>query len=167
MPLVILTGIILPFIDNQWKSFTLVCMFLTLIPLFFLDLYKHWLPLRFTNVFWIAGILMSVMPYSSVSLFTAITASIISFSILHFIYMAIVKYHGYEALGRGDVHFISAFFSWLPATTALYCTGSAFLLMALFLYVNKGKELPYAPFIVLTVSAYEFFEFIYLLQVFS
>lgn len=151
----------LPFFFYQWQGFAIVCMFLTLMPLLFLDWYKHWLPLRFTNSFWAVGVLISTLPYSTVDVSTSIISSAISFCILHFVYLTIISRYGYEALGRGDIHFISALFAWLPVPIALYCIGSAFLLMAFFLFVKKGRELPYAPFMIVTVSAYKLFEVIY------
>lgn len=154
-------ALILPFIFHQWEGFALICIFLALIPLFFLDLYKHWLPLRFTNVFWVVGVLISALPHSAISFSASIISSVISFSILYFFYLTIVRRYGYEALGRGDIHLISAFFAWLPVSIALYCIGSAFLIMALFLFINKGRELPYAPFMIVTVSAYELIEVVY------
>lgn len=157
----IFIALILPFVFHQWQGFALVCMFLTLMPLFFLDLYKHWLPLRFTNSFWAVGVLISTLPCSTINISTSIISSAISFCVLHFVYLTIVKIYGYEALGRGDIHFISALFAWLPVPIALYCIGSAFLLMALFLSVKKGRELPYAPFMIVTVSAYRLIEVVY------
>ncbi|EHV9824930.1 hypothetical protein K1O72_005042, partial [Salmonella enterica] len=37
-------------------------MFSALLPLLWLDAWQHWLPLRFTNAFWCAGLLVRLLP---------------------------------------------------------------------------------------------------------
>ncbi|MEG7665006.1 prepilin peptidase [Hafnia paralvei] len=146
--------ILIAFLPNNWERFIFGVMFLSLFPLLVLDFTKNWLPLRFTNVFWLNGILTSALPYSNVNLFSAIVLSIVVFIILRFLCAKLDSYYGREALGRGDIHLIAGCFAWFSLDVGLNFIGSSFIVMAIAMTIKRGKELPYAPFLILTISIF-------------
>ncbi|EBB7504386.1 hypothetical protein FHE25_21615 [Salmonella enterica] len=128
-------------------------MFSALLPLLWLDAYRHWLPLRFTNGFWCIGVLTQLLPIEhSLSLLSAVIGSTVMFCLTGALRWGLTRYHQHEALGLGDVHLIAGLFSWLPLTTALYCNGLAFLLMLIPMLINK-KPQPLAPYLCLSLLA--------------
>lgn len=58
-------------------------MFSALLPLLWLDAWQHWLPLRFTNAFWCAGLLVRLLPDGqSLSLLQALFNSTVMFCLM-------------------------------------------------------------------------------------
>ncbi|WP_079849701.1 prepilin peptidase [Salmonella enterica] len=126
-------------------------MFSALLPLLWLDTWQHWLPLRFTNAFWCAGILVRLLPDGqSLSLLQALFNSTVMFCLMWAVWWSVKRLTRREALGRGDVHLIAGLFAWLPATTALYSCSFAFLMM---LVPVARKPQPLAPWLCLSLVA--------------
>ncbi|EIN8841190.1 prepilin peptidase [Salmonella enterica] len=126
-------------------------MFSALLPLLWLDAWQHWLPLRFTNAFWCAGLLVRLLPDGqSLSLLQALFNSTVMFCLMWAVWWSVKRLCKREALGRGDVHLIAGLFAWLPATSALYSCGLAFLMM---LVAVARKPQPLAPWLCLSLVA--------------
>lgn len=128
-------------------------MFSALLPLMWLDTYRHWLPLRFTNAFWCIGLLTQLLSIEhDLSLLSAVLGSAVIFCIIGTVWWMLRRYHRREVLGLGDVHLIAGLFAWLSPTAALYSCGGAFLLMLLPMFLNKSPQ-PLAPYLCLSLLA--------------
>ncbi|EBG0062775.1 prepilin peptidase [Salmonella enterica] len=126
-------------------------MFSALLPLLWLDTWQHWLPLRFTNAFWCAGLLVRLLPDGeTLPLLQALFNSTVMFCLMWGVWWSVKRLCKREALGRGDVHLIAGLFAWLPATSALYICGLAFLMM---LVAVARKPQPLAPWLCLSLVA--------------
>ncbi|EGG4280432.1 hypothetical protein HKZ40_003832 [Salmonella enterica] len=126
-------------------------MFSALLPLLWLDTWQHWLPLRFTNAFWCAGLLVRLLPDGeTLPLLQALFNSTVMFCLMWGVWWSVKRLCKREALGRGDVHLIAGLFAWLPATSALYSCGLAFLMM---LVAVARKPQPLAPWLCLSLVA--------------
>jgi len=133
------------------EKFSALLMFTALLPLLWLDTYRHWLPLRFTNAFWCIGLLTQFLPIEhTVSLLLATFASALIFCLMGTLWWCLKRYHRREVLGLGDVHLIAGLFAWLSPATALYSCGGAFLLMLLPMSHNKSPQ-PLAPYLCLSL----------------
>lgn len=128
-------------------------MFTALLPLLWLDAYRHWLPLRFTNAFWCIGVLTHLLPINeTLTLITAAISSTVVFCLMGTLWWGLKRYYQREVLGLGDVHLIAGLFSWISPTTALYSCGGAFFLLVLPMALNK-KPQPLAPYLCLSLLA--------------
>ncbi|HDC2132907.1 TPA: prepilin peptidase [Salmonella enterica] len=132
-------------------NFPALIMFSALLPLLWLDTWQHWLPLRFTNAFWFAGFLVRLLPDGeTLPLLQALFNSTLMFCLMWGVWWSVKRLCKREALGRGDVHLIAGLFAWLPATSALYSCGLAFLMM---LVAVARKPQPLAPWLCLSLVA--------------
>ena len=132
-------------------NFPALIMFSALLPLLWLDTWQHWLPLRFTNAFWFAGLLVRLLPDGQLlSLLQALFNSTVMFCLMWAVWWSVKRLTRREALGRGDVHLIAGLFAWLPATTALWSCGFAFLMMLVPVAI---KPQPLAPWLCLSLVA--------------
>ncbi|EMO8007030.1 prepilin peptidase, partial [Salmonella enterica] len=132
-------------------NFPALLMFSALLPLLWLDTWQHWLPLRFTNAFWFAGLLVRLLPDGeTLPLLQALFNSTVMFCLMWGVWWSVKRLCKREALGRGDVHLIAGLFAWLPATSALYSCGLAFLMM---LVAVARKPQPLAPWLCLSLVA--------------
>ncbi|EDF0514053.1 hypothetical protein BZ335_23710 [Salmonella enterica subsp. enterica serovar Enteritidis] len=134
-------------------------MFISLLPLLWLDCHRHWLPLRFTNIFWCTGLLTHLLPDKqfltltlSLTLLPALFNSLLMFCLMWSLWWGLKRYHQREALGLGDVHLIAGLFAWLTPAGALYTCGLSFLLMFVVIVINR-KPQPLAPFMCLSLLA--------------
>ncbi|EBE7826330.1 hypothetical protein FX356_17920 [Salmonella enterica] len=145
--LFLLLGLFLVYQGN----FPALLMFSALLPLLWLDTWQHWLPLRFTNAFWCAGLLVRLLPDGeTLPLLQALFNSTVMFCLMWGVWWSVKRLCKREALGRGDVHLIAGLFAWLPATSALYSCGLAFLMM---LVAVARKPQPLAPWLCLSLVA--------------
>lgn len=76
------------------------------------------------------------------SLQQALFNSAVMFCLMWGVWWSVKRLCGRETLGRGDVHLIAGLFARLPATTALYSCGVAFLMM---IVAVIRKPQPLAP----------------------
>lgn len=138
-------------------------MFSALLPLLWLDCYQHWLPLRFTNIFWCTGLLTQLLPDNSFlsqspslallpAPLPALFSSVLMFCLMWSVWWGLKRHHKREVLGLGDVHLIGGLFAWLRPASALYTCGLAFLLMFVVIVINR-KPQPLAPFMCLSLLA--------------
>lgn len=126
---------------------------LAITPLVILDALKYWLPLCFTNTFWLAGLLSATLPPYTPTPGEALVSGLLAFGVMHLIYTLSCRFYLQEAIGRGDVHLIAGLFAWLPAIAALHIIGIGFLLMAAGIYISQ-KAQPYAPYLFLALAGY-------------
>nr|WP_241389988.1 prepilin peptidase [Serratia grimesii]ULG12792.1 PilD [Serratia grimesii] len=117
------------------------------IPMVLLDMRNYWLPLRYTNGFWLTGLLFTFLPESSLTITTALIGSGSMFIFLYAFHYGAKRLRGDEGFGMGDVHLIAALCAWLPWQLASLLSGCAFLLfIAGALLTNKSPQ-PYAPWL--------------------
>lgn len=140
------------FFVYQWDISALL-MFTALLPLLWLDAYRHWLPLRFTNAFWCIGLLTHFLPINeTLTPLSAVMNSMVIFCLMGTLWWGLKRYYKREVLGLGDVHLIAGLFAWCSPTTALHSCGVAFFLLVLPMAVNK-KPQPLAPYLCLSLLA--------------
>jgi len=117
------------------------------IPMVLLDMRNYWLPLRYTNGFWLTGLLFTFLPESRLTITTALIGSGSMFIFLYAFHYGAKRLRGDEGFGMGDVHLIAALCAWLPWQLASLLSGCAFLLfIAGALLTNKSPQ-PYAPWL--------------------
>lgn len=135
------------------EDFPALLMFSTLLPLLWLDCHRHWLPLRFTNIFWCTGLLTQLLPDKPLpAVLPALINSILMFCLMWSVWWGLKRHHQREVLGLGDVHLIAGLFAWLTPVSALYTCGLSFLLMFVSIVINR-KPQPLAPFMCLSLLA--------------
>lgn len=117
------------------QSFVLLIFSLNLIAL---DAQKRWLPLCFTNSFWLAGLLLTLLPGAALSPYTAVVTSLASFVLLSLVYR-IMERKRPDALGLGDVHLLTGLCAWLP----LYWLTVALVLYLLITVSLLGRKTPH------------------------
>jgi prepilin signal peptidase PulO-like enzyme (type II secretory pathway) len=117
------------------------------IPMVLLDMRNYWLPLRYTNGFWLTGLLFTCLPGSTLTLTEALTGSIGMFMFLYAFHYSAKSLRGEEGFGLGDVHLIAALCAWLPWQLASVLSGCAFLLFIVGALLTKKMAQPYAPWL--------------------
>lgn len=117
------------------------------IPMVLLDMRNYWLPLRYTNGFWLTGLLFTCLPGSTLTLTEALTGSIGMFMFLYTFHYSAKSLRGEEGFGLGDVHLIAALCAWLPWQLASVLSGCAFLLFIVGAFLTKKMAQPYAPWL--------------------
>lgn len=123
------------------------------IPMVLLDLRKCWLPLRFTNGFWISGLVFTLLPESTQNVWQALAGSIGMFVLLYLLHAAAMRLYGEEGFGRGDVHLIAGLCAWLPWPIASFISGCGFLLFIVGALVTQKYAQPYAPWLFAILAA--------------
>lgn len=123
------------------------------IPMVLLDLRKCWLPLCFTNGFWISGLLFTFLPGSSQNLWQALAGSGGMFAFLYVLHAGAKRLYGEEGFGRGDVHLIAGLCAWFPWPLASLISGCGFLLFIVGALVTQKYAQPYAPWLFALLAA--------------
>lgn len=119
-----------------------------------LDISNHWLPWRFTQSFWIAGVLFSSITGGIDNVFYVLSSSLIVFILLWSIRAIAKRIAGNDGLGLGDVLLISGLFSWFPWQVAACVSAGGFLLVALYSLVTRCSRQPYAPGVFVVLGIY-------------
>ncbi|BEN96597.1 prepilin peptidase [Serratia marcescens] len=122
-------------------------LFACAIPMVLLDMRNYWLPLRYTSVFWLTGLLFTCLPGSTLTLTEALTGSIGMFMFLYAFHYGAKRLRGEEGFGLGDVHLIAALCAWFPWRLASVLSGCAFLLFIVGALLTKKTVQPYAPWL--------------------
>jgi leader peptidase (prepilin peptidase)/N-methyltransferase len=117
------------------------------IPMVLLDLSKCWLPLCFTNGFWLSGILFTFLPGNSLNGWEALFGSAGMFGLLYTLHFFACRLFGDDAFGLGDIHLISALCAWFPWQLASLLSGCGFVLFIAGALVTKRHSQPYAPWL--------------------
>lgn len=107
--------------------------FIFLAQLAYLDAHKHWLPLRFTTAFIVAGVLLAVSP-----------AHVLAAVILWLPFFAMEHYP--NGPGRGDKWLCAGLGIWLGLPQAAIITGISLLLILLAGRILPGRGQPLAPY---------------------
>lgn len=136
-------------IGDNWPYLLLLTAFL---PLFFLDVSNFWLPLGFTNTFWIAGIVTTFLPGALTTTIMAIVSSGGVFVVLALLQGYLSKRLNEEPLGRGDIHLMAALCAWLPLQQAWTILGVALLGAACVMV--KHRPQPLAPYLFAAVCMF-------------
>lgn len=123
------------------QSFVLLIFSLNLIAL---DAQERWLPLCFTNSFWLAGLLLTLLPGAAISPYAAVYTSLAAFLLLSLVYRILARKQP-DALGLGDVHLLAGLCAWLPL---LWLSGALvlYLLITVSLFGRKSPH-PLAPWL--------------------
>lgn len=123
------------------------------IPLVLLDLHKCWLPLCFTNGFWISGVLFTLLPDNPLSWNEALINSCAMFAALYAFRYVAEYIRGNDGFGLGDVHLIAGLYAWFPWQLACLLSGFGFLLFIIVALLTQNYTQPYAPwlFVVLAI----------------
>lgn len=117
------------------------------IPMVLLDMRNYWLPLRYTNGFWLTGLLFTFVPGSNLTLTTALIGSSGMFMLLYAFHYSAKRLRGDEGFGMGDVHLIAALCAWLPWQLASLLSGCAFMLFIAGALLTRKTPQPYAPWL--------------------
>lgn len=107
--------------------------FIFLAQLAYLDAHKHWLPLRFTTAFIVAGVLLASSP-----------AHVLAAVMLWLPFFAMEHYP--NGPGRGDKWLCAALGMWLGLPLAPLITGVSLLLILLAARILPGRGQPLAPY---------------------
>lgn len=119
-----------------------------------LDISNHWLPWRFTQSFWIAGVLFASIAGGGEGVIYALLSSLTVFSLLQGIRTITRTINSSDGLGLGDVLLISGLFAWFPWQIAACISAGGFLLVALYSLVTRCSRQPYAPGVFIVLGAY-------------
>lgn len=117
------------------------------IPMVLLDMRNYWLPLRYTNGFWLTGLLFTFVPGSNLTLAAALIGSSGMFMLLYAFHYSAKRLRGDEGFGMGDVHLIAALCAWLPWQLASLLSGCAFMLFIAGALLTRKTPQPYAPWL--------------------
>lgn len=123
------------------------------IPLVLLDWRCCWLPLRFTNGFWLSGLLVSLLPGCPVTLPAALSGSLTIFATLWLLRRLSQKLSGREGLGLGDVHLLAGLTAWAGVLPACLLGGAGFLLSLLAAVSIRPRAVPYAPWLFVLLAS--------------
>lgn len=117
------------------------------VPMVLLDMRNCWLPLCYTNGFWLSGLLLTLLPGTSQTLNAALVGSGGMFLFLSAFHYGAKILRGTEGFGLGDVHLIAALCAWFPWSLASLFSGAAFLLFILSALLTNKTTQPYAPWL--------------------
>lgn len=113
---------------------TLSAFFVFLAQLAYLDAHKHWLPLRFTTAFIVAGSLLAGSP-----------GHILAATVLWLPFFILESYP--QGPGRGDKWLCAGLGMWLGFHHATLIIGISLLLLLIAGRIGQSRGLPLAPYV--------------------
>lgn len=134
LPLLVLNAIIFYRPGSFMEHISLSAFFVFMAQLAYLDAHKHWLPLRFTTAFIVAGALLSGSP---VHVFAAAVLWLTFFAMEHYP----------NGPGRGDKWLCAGLGMWLGIPLAPLITGVSLLLILLAGRFCHTRGQPLAPYV--------------------
>lgn len=115
------------------------------VPLTLTDLRCQWLPMRYTVIFWLGGLVSAALSETSQPLFSAGTASFLAFCLSGAVRWIINGRHDEERIGLGDVYLMAGLCAWLPWRSACYAAAGGLLLCCLCAAATRQPSKPFAP----------------------
>jgi len=115
------------------------------IPLTLTDLRCQWLPMRYTVLFWLGGLLSTFLPGAIAAPVTALLTSVAAFVLAGGIRLAANVYQDEERVGLGDVYLMAGLCAWLPWRTACYAAAGGLLVCCLCALLTRQPSKPFAP----------------------
>jgi len=122
-----------------------VGMFILAVPLTLTDLRCQWLPMRYTVLFWLGGLLCAALPGEVTDLTTALATSFAAFFLAGALRFAANIYQNEERVGLGDVYLMAGLCAWLPWRSACYAAGGGLLVCCLCALLTRQPSKPFAP----------------------
>lgn len=121
------------------------CLLVMAVPLTLTDLRCQWLPMRYTVLFWLGGLVSATLPSGIAAPVTALAASVIAFSLTGAVRWLVNIYQNEERIGLGDVYLMAGLCAWLPWRSACYAAAGGLLLCCLCAAVTREPSKPFAP----------------------
>lgn len=121
------------------------CLLVLAIPLTLTDLRCQWLPMRYTVLFWLGGLVSAALPGGIAAPVSAITASVVAFVLTGAVRWLVNLYRHEERIGLGDVYLMAGLCAWLPWRIACYAAAGGLLLCCLCAAVTRQPSKPFAP----------------------
>lgn len=115
------------------------------VPLTLTDLRCQWLPMRYTVLFWLGGLVSSAMPGAVVELAAALQASITAFGLTGVVRWLANGDRSEERIGLGDVYLMAGLCAWLPWQSACYAAAGGLLICCLSAAITRQPSKPFAP----------------------
>lgn len=115
------------------------------IPLTLTDLRCQWLPMRYTVLFWLGGLLSALLPGAIAAPGTALVTSVAAFVLAGGIRLAANVCQDEERVGLGDVYLMAGLCAWLPWRIACYAAAGGLLVCCLCALLTRQPSKPFAP----------------------
>lgn len=115
------------------------------VPLTLTDLRCQWLPMRYTVLFWLGGLISAAAPGGVVEPLTALTSSFMAFALTGAVRWLANAFQDDERIGLGDVYLMAGLCAWLPARSACYAAAGGLVLCCLCAAVTRQPSKPFAP----------------------
>lgn len=122
------------------------------IPLVLLDWRCYWLPLRFTNGFWLNGLFLTLLPGSPVTLLASLAGSAGTFAALWAFRALANRAGGEERVGLGDVHLIAGLAAWYSWEMSCLLSAAGLFLLSVAALASRQRTLPYAPWLFMLLA---------------
>lgn len=122
-----------------------VVMMILSFPLTLTDLRCQWLPMRYTVLFWLGGLLCAALPGEITDLTTALAASFTAFVLSGALRFASNIFQNEERVGLGDVYLMAGLCAWLPWRSACYAAAGGLLVCCLCALLTRQPSKPFAP----------------------
>jgi leader peptidase (prepilin peptidase)/N-methyltransferase len=124
-----------------------------LIYLSYLDIKMRAVPIRFTYLLLVAGLVLTSMDSSFTD---AVVGASIGVSVPLFIRESFIVFFQKEGMGDGDASVLACIGAFLGWKAALFSLTNAAVLGLLFALLWRRKELPFVPFLLMGVIVYLF-----------
>lgn len=122
-----------------------VALLVLAVPLTLTDLRCQWLPMRYTVMFWIGGLMSAALPDAVMPLTEALPASLAAFALSGAVRWLANFHQGEERMGLGDVYLMAGLCAWLPWRSACYAAAGGLLLCCLCAVLTRQTSKPFAP----------------------
>lgn len=115
------------------------------VPLTLTDLRCQWLPMRYTVMFWLGGLLSSALPGAAQPWLTALMASCGAFILTGSVRWLANWHNNEERIGLGDVYLMAGLCAWLPWRSACYAAAGGLVLCCVCALLTRQPSKPLAP----------------------
>lgn len=121
------------------------CLLVLAIPLTLTDLRCQWLPMRYTVLFWLGGLVSAALPDAVLTLREALGASLTAFALSGAVRWLANFRQREERMGLGDVYLMAGLCAWMPWRSACYAAAGGLLLCCLCAALTRQTSKPFAP----------------------
>lgn len=122
-----------------------IALLVLAVPLTLTDLRCQWLPMRYTVMFWLGGMVSAALPDAVLTLTGALTASMTAFTLSGAVRWLANLRQAEERMGLGDVFLMAGLCAWLPWRSACYASAGGLLLCCLCAALTRQTSKPFAP----------------------